>query len=333
MRTFLTAWSKTVRVFFICGTVSLCLSAAAFGDDVQSRIDEYFKNKVASSDVRVEVLLSRGGHPLIRGEYGKGGLARVFTNKGPNSIFPVGAVAEQFVGVAFLRLQEQGKIKLDGSVCGYLSECPKEWGELKVVHLLTHTSGLPLPKRSLAFGQSSQSLHSVESVLADFDQSSTTFKPGRAVRYNQLDFAILNVMLGEVTRQPPQKYFERALFQPPGMLSTECSTWGGASSTVEDLYRWELALIGAQLVSRTSFDQMLTPYRDGYSLGWKIVKEFDRKLALQVGETEGVSVSVRMYPDDATFIIVVAHGADAARLSHDVAAIAFGRDYPLSRGF
>jgi len=80
---------------------------------------------------------------------------------------------------------------------------------------------------------------------------------------------------------------------------------------------------------------MLTPYRDGYSFGWKILKEFDRKAAMELGERERVTVCIRMYPDDGTFIIVVAQGrgALAGPLCHDIAAIAFGRDYSLSKGF
>lgn len=335
LKTLLIAWSKTVRVLLICGAVGLCLPVGAFGDDIQSRIDEYFKSRVASSDLQVDVLLSRKDKPLIRGEYGKSGLTQVSTTNDPNSIFPVGAVAEQFVAVAFLRLQEQGRIKLESSVCDYLSECPNEWSEVWIVHLLTHTSGLPLPNRSFASGQNSPSLLSVQSVLADFDASSTRFKPGTAFRYNPFDFVILNIVLGELSRQSPDKYFETQLFRPHKVLNTEYSAWAGATSTVEDLYRWDLALTGTKIISRNSFNEMLTPYRDGYSLGWKIIKEFDRRVALQVGESGSTSVSIRMYPDDETFIIVVAHGvgAHAAPLSHDVAAIALGRHYPLSRGF
>lgn len=335
MKTFLTARSKTVRILLVSSTISLCLTAAGSADDVQSRIDEYFKSRVASNDLRVEVLLSRKGQPVIRGEYGENGLTRMSNKHTSSSIFPVGAIAEQFVAAAVLRLEEQGKVKPDRSVCAYLSQCPKAWNEVKVVHLLTHTSGLPLPQRSLLPHSGSSSRHSLRSVLANFVPSSMAYKPGTTFRYNELDFTILTVVLGELSGQPPRKYIETELFHPQEMVHTECSGWGSGTSTLEDLYRWNLALASSKIISRSSFDQMLTPYRDGYSLGWKIIKEFDRRLALQNGESEGVSVSIRMYPDDQTFIIVVARGtgAHAGPLSHDVAAIAFGRDYPLSRGF
>jgi len=333
--TFLTAPRKSVRALLIYGALSSCLAVAAFGDDVQSRIDEYFRTRVASNNLRVEVLLSRKDKPVIRGVYGKSGLTRVSTNPDPNSIFPIGAIAEQFVAAAVLRLEEQGKIKLDRPVCDYLSECPKTLSELKIIHLLTHTSGLPLPSQPLSPHHDSSSLQSLQSVLANFDPSSIAFEPGTKFRYNEFDFVILNAILAELSGQSPQRYIETELFHPHKIVNTQCSALGSATSTVEDLYRWDSELAGAKIISRGSFDQMLTPYRDGYSLGWKIIKEFDRRLASQIGESEGVSVSIRMYPDDETFIIVVAHGAGAhaAPLSHDIAAIAFGRDYPLSRGF
>lgn len=326
---------QLVRTFLVCGTLISCSGTPAFGDDVQSRIDDYFNTRFASSDLRIEILLSRKGQPLVQSRYENGRLTRMSSNHEPQVKFPVGAIGEQFITAAILRLEKQDKIRLDESVCDYLSQCPKAWSAVKIVHLLTHASGLPLPKHSVASPTNSSSPESVHSLLADVDTSLMAFKPGTVVRYNELDFEILNVFIGKLSGQPPEKYIETELFHPHEIVHTKCSAWGGAASTLEDLYRWELDLTDGKIISRYLFDQMLIPYRDGYALGWKIVKEFDRRLALQVGETEGVSVSIRMYPDDGTFIIVVAHGAsaDADPLSHDIAAITFGRNYPLSKRF
>jgi CubicO group peptidase (beta-lactamase class C family) len=323
----LTARLKTIRAFYVCIVVTVCLPTTAFADAVQTRIDHYFET-VGSNDVRVEVLLSRKNQPLIHREYQKNGHVRVSTDQEPNSIFPIGTIAEQFVAAALLQFQEQGKIRLDESVCHYLSKCPKTWSEVKIIHLLTHTSGLPL-QASGSLPNSSW-LDTLQNVLP-----STTFKPGTMFRYTQLDFVILDSILGELSGQPPQEYIETKLFRQLKMERTAYGASGGASSTMEDLYRWNLALERAEIISPASFNQMLTPYRDGHSIGWKIIKEFDRRMALRADESELVSVSIRMYPDDETLIIVVAHGigAHAAPLSHDIAAIAFGRDYPLSRDF
>ena len=101
----------------------------------------------------------------------------------------------------------------------------------------------------------------------------------------------------------------------------------------KDLYRWERALTKGAVISHDSVRRMFTPYRDGYGLGWKMIKEFGKRLALQTGRSDAFSVSVRLYPDDDdACIVLVAEGenVDAAELSRDIAAVLFGSRRPGS---
>src|SRR5271165_948289 len=261
--TFSTTPANSVFAVLFYSVLSLCLTVAAFGDDVQSRVDRYFTDRVASKALRVEVLLSRKNQPLVRGQYGKGSRAQT-SRRDPQWRFPVGAIAEQFLAAAVLRLEEEGKINLAHSVCEYLQRCEKTWKDIKIVNLLTHTSGLSLPRK-------------LRRSLADSGPSSMEFNPGTVFRNNELDFVILNAVLGEVSGESPQKYIETEFFRPKKMFNTQCCNWRRDTSTLEDLYRWDLALTSGGVISFNSLGQMLTPYRDGYSFGWKILKEFDRK--------------------------------------------------------
>jgi hypothetical protein len=77
---------------------------------------------------------------------------------------------------------------------------------------------------------------------------------------------------------------------------------------------------------------MYTPYIEGHGFGCKILKEFDRKVAIQNNESDSSSVSIRVYPDDDTCIIVVSrvHQAAASGLSHEVGALLFGKHSRIS---
>src|SRR3974390_2676609 len=60
----------------------------------------------------------------------------------PESIFQSGSVGKQFTATAVMMLVESGKISLDDAVSKYITNAPEGWANIKVRHLLTHTSGL-----------------------------------------------------------------------------------------------------------------------------------------------------------------------------------------------
>jgi CubicO group peptidase (beta-lactamase class C family) len=322
-------------------------------EDQVSVIDQYLKTRIANKPFSVKVLVARGDHVLIQREYGHSGLNQWSIEGDVEDRFPVGAIAEQFVAAAVLHLKEQGKLRIDAPICSYLSTCPTGWAELQVVHLLTHTSGLPSLKRRPPSQKMSLAPHTLRDLVAAVDGERLEFKPGSMFKCSTLDFPVLYLLIGSVTGRLPTEYIETEVFGPLGMTDTKYpsseeppatlpksqvqdgrtgTSWDvrfceeDVCSTVQDLYRWERALTKGTAISHYSGLQMFTPYRDGYGFGWKIMKEFDKRVALQSGRSHAFSLSVRLYPDDDTCIVLVANGdnIDSVDLTHDIAAILFG---------
>jgi CubicO group peptidase (beta-lactamase class C family) len=343
-------WIQTTFVLF---GVALLFAPSARSQDQASRIDRYLRTKIATAPSSVQVLVAHGDDVLIKRAYAHSGSSSGSTKGDVENRFPVGAVDEQFVAAAILRLQEQGKIRIDAPICSYLSNCPAGWTELHIVHLLTHTSGLPSATQNSPGQKMSSVPHTLRDLVAAADGESPQFKPGAMFKYSSLDFPVLYLVIGSVTGRSPTEYIENEVFRPLGMTATkfsphEVSTnlsqpysqdretrtpWDArlcqheVCSTLADLYRWERALTKGVAVSHDSVLQMFTPYRDGYGLGWKIIKEFDKRSALKSGRSEAWSLSVRLYPDDDTYIVLVANGdhVDSADLTHEIAAILFAR--------
>ncbi len=78
------------------------------------------------------------------------GLVDVTANRPATAqtLFRIGSVSKEFVALAALKLQEDGKLKLTDPVRQWLPECPIEnpWeatDPVRLVHLLEHTSGVP----------------------------------------------------------------------------------------------------------------------------------------------------------------------------------------------
>jgi CubicO group peptidase (beta-lactamase class C family) len=310
--------------------ILLVLAQSSYGEDLQSRIGQLLENKTTYPNSPVGVLVVRGNQVLARRDYNPQGQDASGRTGKRGSAFPIATVNEQFVAAAILHLEELGKLKLNDPVCNYLKECPSTWKEMRVVHLLTHTSGLP-SLRSAGTKRKVRAYESLRDILRNVPDVTLISKPGSVLCYNELDFVLLRGIIKSISLMPAQEYIAKNVFLPLRMMRTRYSAKENLVSTIEDLYRWNSALIKEIIISPESLSEMFTPYRDGSGLGWKIVKEFDRRAAVQSGRSGQTSVCIRFYPDDQAFVVVIASGADSCPLAHSIAQILFEQDPADSR--
>ena len=335
----------------------LLLSAALVFVPVMNDADVAFASKAAEyMDAQVKmnrftgsVLVAHDGKVLFSRGYGA---ARVElgTLNGLSTRFRVGSIGHQFTAMAVLALAEQGKLDLEDPVCKYIPECPHAWNEIKIVHLLTHTSGLS----DLSVAD--------KTAAARWDLLKTRqleFKPGQRVMFSNLGYEILTSVIEKVSGGSHAKFLSEHIFDPLGMRDTgyfdekaDISSYADGYrqdvstiaivnavrasgtvprsadlySTVEDLYRWDRALFDGKLVSRESIERMSAPYRDGYGFAWKVLREFQRRALVYGGRDDGFSTSIRRYPDNNAFVVVLSNleNADADKISHDLGGLVLG---------
>ena len=304
------------------------------------------------------ILMSQNGTVLVKKRYDpENGAASVQSTR--DSRYRLGSIAKQFIAAAILQLQEKGRLQLHDSVCEYLPKCPNGWKEIKILNLLAQTDGIPEVSHSFDPNRT-RSTTTTPQLLAYLDGQPLEFKPGTKFRFGNSGYAVLAAIVDEVSGEPYLRYLKNHIFVPLGMPETDYDdavkilpgidlaytgksnsitpndlemaatySWGRLYSTVDDLYRWDRALYGEELLSKRSKNAMFTPYMDGYGFGWVILKEFDRMVDTQAGGIYLFGSSVRRYPDDNACVIVLSNSdnANAGKISHDLAAILFGRHY------
>ena len=101
-----------------------------------------------------------------------------------DTVFPLFSTTKIFSVVAVHQLIEQGKLSLDSKLADFLSDLPAAWREVKIKHLLSHSSGLPdiLAYENLPEAEAQQAVYS-QAIL---------FKPGEQFDYNQTNYWLLN---------------------------------------------------------------------------------------------------------------------------------------------
>lgn len=340
----------------MCWALLLVPVVAVSDTDLTGELDAYLNSQVNASGFRGATLVARSGKILLVKGYGLANIELNVKNE-PKSKFRLGSMTQQFTAMAILELQEQEKLNIQDSVCKYIQNCPSDWQAIKIVNLLTHTSGISSFTEFPDYENTSTLPTSVQELLVRFKSKPTEFKPGEKLKYSNSGYQILGAVIENLSGTSYANYLAEHIFAPVEMhdtgyddpakiLSDRASGYrqkaeshdilnatfldmsipfsaGGLYSTVEDLYRWDRALYTEKLVSSNSLNQMFTPYRDGYGFGWKILREFQRRVAMWGARINGFSASIRRYPDDNACVIVLSNfeNTDAEKISHDLGGI------------
>jgi CubicO group peptidase (beta-lactamase class C family) len=205
----------------------------------------------------------------------------------PETRFRIGSVTKQFTAMAILILQESGKLRVQDSLCQYISQCPQDWQPIKLYHLLTHSSGIPDYTNFADFVATWTEPTTPEQLIARFKDMPLDFAPGSRFRYSNSGYVLLGYIIERVSGESYATFLQKHIFAPLGMRNTGYDVTnptlpqhatdyysgyvkpeaydmsvlyaaGALYSTVEDLYLWDQALARHTLVSQQSLDAMFT---------------------------------------------------------------------------
>lgn len=137
-----------------------------------------------------------------------------------DAIFLIASITKPVVGTAALMLVERGQLALGDRVRDIVPEFGgKKRHGITVRHLLTHTSGLPdmLPNNT--------ELRAARAPLSEFVKGACKtdleFKPGRAVQYQSMGFALLGEIVARISGRSCRDFLREEIFTPLQMHDTE----------------------------------------------------------------------------------------------------------------
>ena len=236
--------------------------------DVASQADQYLTN-LATCGFRGVAFISKDGEALLMKAYGLADVERG-TPMTTQCVMTTGSLTKQFTGTAIALAMERGLLDLDDSIVEFFDDVPVDRRGIQIRHLLTHTAGLPG-----AVGHDWDLEGTRERVFELAMSCELLGPPGGPRSYSNVGYALLAMILEEVTGIPYEEFLLDELFLPAGMEHTgnaladhdgmlfptgyrggevaptfvdqpmldDGPTWhlrgnGGVLSTVEDLHRW-----------------------------------------------------------------------------------------------
>jgi len=140
------------------------------------------------------------------------------------TVFRIASVSKQFTGACFILLEEEGILSLNDYITQYFPEFPDIFKDIKIIHLLNHTSGLRDYLWLFTFaGYSVRALDLVdEHVFIEMiiHQKALNFEPGSQFMYSNTGYVLLALLVKRVTGLTLGEYADKKIFAPLQMYQT-----------------------------------------------------------------------------------------------------------------
>ncbi len=235
-------------------------------------------------------------HKIFAKGYGLADLAAKtpITSK---TVFNLGSVSKTFVALAILKLQEEGKLSIEDPISKYFPDFanPGLVKDIKIKHLLSHTSGLPdirPTEKDSVFYLTANDAQNWAPILKN---TTLNFQPGEKFEYSNPAFNGLALIIEQITKLKWQTYIEQLIFKRAlmrtsvitdiefpqigvahgyqwlnnqwseydfGEYPTFCAAGnGGVWSSVEELLKYQEAIEKNTFISKASIDLSRTIFK------------------------------------------------------------------------
>nr|WP_295869898.1 cyclic peptide export ABC transporter [uncultured Chitinophaga sp.] len=229
----------------------------------------------------------------------------------PRTLFQVGSCSKAFTALAALKLQQAGLLDLDANVADYLPWFKVTYNgrpaQIKVRHLLHHTSGLPW--KTIALIPESDSSNALEVTVRNISGVTLVNKPGLYFEYATVNYDILAYIIALRSGHSFEDYLQKNVLDALGLSQTTIgapidsslmsagyklgffrprrydapvyrgnNAAGYVISDIQDMAKWlkvQMGLLPSDLyplMEKTHTGDMTVPVHDmsSYGMGWQI---------------------------------------------------------------
>jgi CubicO group peptidase (beta-lactamase class C family) len=236
-----------------------------------------------------------------------------------NTIFGVGSITKSFIGLAFLKLVEEGRVNLQTPVKEIVPDIDIDnlWEKtdpVRIVHLLEHTSGFNDINFNDYYLQGDPEIPLREALKISSNSRKVRWRPGLISSYSSEGYALAGYILEKITGEKFEDYLRKNIFEPLSMTESTflltpenrklfaqgyeggykpspfpylyARPAGALNSSVHDMALFVQFLLnrgklgGKQLINRSLIERMETP-----TSGWVVQAGLKKGYGLGIGNT------------------------------------------------
>ena len=333
----------------------LFLPVFVFGQTNDSiRLEKYLKAFLNANEFSGAVFIAKDNGPIFKKAFGFADLDNKILNT-TDTKFRIASCSKQFTAIAILQLQEKGKLSVSDKLSKYFPNIAKS-DSITIDMLLTHRAGIHNYNADSSYENINTPALTQKKVMEIIEKNTSDFSPGSKYQYSNGGFFILGAIIEKVSHQTYDEYIINNIFKKAKMFSSGIDhdnvtildkakgyinkndtlkpaaydnmegTMGCGSlySTVNDLYKYYLALNDTILLTKESRQQLITPKKGTYAYGIG-VDTLDKHASVgHGGWVFGFTSQITMYLNDKSFFIVISNSeANVWGLSKGLEAVMF----------
>ena len=364
---------------FVLGTLSSNAQIIESNKVLKAKIDAYLEASVLNG-FSGSVLVSQKGDIILSKGYGWADRK----NKIPNTastVYNIGSVTKQFTASAILKLVEQGKIKTSDRISLFYEQAPADKKDITVHQLLTHSSGISPRTGGFRYDEADKEQFLIDFFGSALQSEPGTKHEYANANYIMLAAILESVSKQNYAAFLDENLFEPAGMNDTGYKSISFSTeklahgyyyhigdeqwldWGTTQehlpysnkhwysigkgdihSSVEDLYKWHVALKNNNVLSADTKETQETAYvaenanmTSHYAYGWAISNsERSTKIVTHNGSNGIYFADFIRFIDDEVVIIYLTNaflGNQSESVAWEISKMVFDPNYiatPLS---
>jgi CubicO group peptidase (beta-lactamase class C family) len=362
---------KKIFRFILCPFV-ICLSTlpsigqTSSTTSLAAEFDKIISEQFKPSQTGCVALVAEKGKIIYKKAFGMANMELDVPMK-TESIFRLGSITKQFTAISILQLMEKGKLTLQDKITTHIPSYPASGNKITIEHLLTHTSGIVNITGMKKFSEIKRKDLKTEEVIEFFKNEPLEFEPGTKWSYSNSGYILLGYIVEKISGLPYSQYLEENIFKPCHMtgsfldhdlkiIKNRASGYakdgdqtinaefvsmtiphgaGGIVSTVEDLYRWNRALLSYKLVTQGTLEKAFKRYQlsDGkdtdYGYGWFLLNIQGHPTVEHGGGIEGFLTSSIYLAKEDIFVAVFSNSSSQSPelVSAKLAAMSIGKPY------
>ena len=292
------------------------------------------------------ILVSIEGNILINNGYG---MANYELNV-PNSAetkFCIGSITKQFTSILVLQLIEKGLLSLDETLDRFISDYPFG-NKVTIHHLLTHSSGIYNYTEDEELDMYMRNYIFPSDLIDKFKNKPFEFEPGLKYSYSNSGYILLGHIIEKLTNKTYEECVKENIFNKLSMINSGYNdhiklvkgrasgydlvdgeiqnsdfidssiTYAAGSlySTIEDLHKWNSALLNGTLISKEFLNKMLdkqVKIAEDWYYGYGIMiwqREYGNRIRIGVshdGGVPGFASTNTIFPKDNVEIIILSN--------------------------
>ncbi|WP_312394192.1 serine hydrolase [Chryseobacterium sp.] len=303
-------------------------------------IDNYVKEAIKVNQIPgLAIGVIKNGKIIFEQYYGTENLEDS-KKVSPSSMFRIYSTSKLMTNVGIFQLIEQGKLSLEDNVSKYIENLPKDWENVKVKNLLTHSSGMP---DFVAFNDILPE-YSSSKTIERLSKEKMDFTTGSEFRYNQTNYMLLSMIIEKITGQSFENfilnnqfsdaknqvvYSSNALEKIPNRVikynynsetkknekskdveGKKAFPGNGIAITLPAFLKWSSHLSKNDFLNQKTKDMMWQPFeygnkKDIFAYGWEISKANNIP---SYGFSGGNVSAYRIFPQNNMAIVMMSNG-------------------------